>query len=72
MSNTLKSWTDTDRLRWLLAEELLPEGFNNVSKDIYEFAFEVAEEAGRDEPTDEDFLEALRRLLDCAIDGGGG
>lgn len=71
MSDTPKPWTDTDRLRWLLEEELLPEGFNNVSKDIYEFAFEVAEEAGRYEPTDEDFLEALRRLLDCAMGEGG-
>ena len=30
MSNTLKSWTDTDRFQRLLAEELIPEALRMV------------------------------------------
>lgn len=71
MSNTLKSWTDTDRFQRLLAEELIPEAFDNVSEDIYKYIMEVAEEAGRGEPIEEDILEALRMVLDCVIKRAG-
>lgn len=56
---------DTDRLRKLVAWEAI-EGFVGVDKDIYEFASQVAEERGRDEPDSEDMLEGLRRLIDEA------
>lgn len=58
---------DTARLAWLLMEECVPEGFVHVSTDRYEYAMRVAAEAGRDEPTDADCLDGLRRLIDAAM-----
>ena len=57
---------DTACLAWLLQEECVPEGFVGVEADRYEFAMQAATEAGRDEPTDDDCLEGLRRLIDAA------
>ena len=53
-------------LAWLLQEECVPDGFVGVEADRYEFAMQAATEAGRDEPTDDDCLEGLRRLIDAA------
>ena len=57
---------DTERLAWLLQEECVPDGFVGVEADRYEFAMQAASEAGRDEPSDEDCLEGMRRLIDAA------
>lgn len=43
------------------------DGYSTVSKDRYDFAMDCAEEAGRDEPSDEDELNGLRRLIDAAM-----
>ena len=42
------------------------DGYDGVPKDKYEFAMEVAAEHGREEPTPEDELNGLRRLIDAA------
>jgi hypothetical protein len=56
--------TDTDRLRFLMTEI---EGFQNVEKDRYEFASDVADERGNLGPSDDDELEGFRRLIDAAM-----
>jgi hypothetical protein len=56
---------DSERLDWL-ASEYIPEGLIHVESDIYDYAYEVAEENGRDEPTDADHLAGYRRMLDAA------
>lgn len=43
------------------------DGFVGVKKDKYDFAIECAEENGRDEPTSEDEINGVRRLIDAAI-----
>ena len=54
------------RLRFLMKAELL-DGFVSVPMDRYEYACEVAQERGHDEPTEDDELEGFRRLIDAAI-----
>ena len=58
---------DSERLAWLMREDCLPDGFMNVAKDRYQYAMQAAEEAGREEPTDDDYLDGLRRLIDAAM-----
>ncbi len=60
--------SDTERLRYMMEEG--PDGFMHVTKDRYEYAAEVADEEGHDEPTPEDELEGFRRMIDCAMAGG--
>lgn len=43
------------------------DGFVHVKRDKYDFALECMEEAGRSEPTIEDELNGVRRLIDAAI-----
>ena len=43
------------------------DGFVHVERDKYDFILECMEEAGRSEPTDEDELNGVRRLIDAAI-----
>jgi hypothetical protein len=43
------------------------DGFVHVKRDKYEFTLECMEEAGRSEPTIEDELNGVRRLIDAAI-----
>ena len=43
------------------------DGFVHVKRDKYDFALECMEEAGRSEPTIEDELNGVRRLIDTAI-----
>ena len=38
-----------------------PDGFVHVAKDRYEYALDVAEEEGHDEPTKSDELEEIGR-----------
>lgn len=56
---------DTRRLRYLMQNG--PDGFLNVEKDRYEFALEIAEQAGRDEPNEMDELNGFRLLIDAAM-----
>src|SRR5690606_4928553 len=56
---------DGARLDWL-ARQSIPEGFVHVTSDIYEYACEVADENGRDEPNDADLLAGHRRMIDAA------
>ena len=58
---------DAERLAFLASEPVI-EGFVGVEKDIDDYAFDAAEEAGRDEPNEADMLTGLRRLIDAAID----
>ena len=57
--------TDTDRLIYLMYHG--PDGIVGVEKDMYEYASEVAEEWGLEEPNEAAYLEGFRRMLDCAI-----
>ena len=43
------------------------DGYVHVKRDKYEFTLECMEEAGRSEPTIEDELNGVRRLIDAAI-----
>ena len=43
------------------------DGYVHVKRDKYDFALECMEEAGRNEPTIEDELNGVRRLIDAAI-----
>lgn len=43
------------------------DGYVHVKRDKYDFALECMEEAGRSEPTIEDELNGVRRLIDTAI-----
>ena len=58
------------RLRYL-CKKAIPEALGSVEKDVYEYACDVADEKGRadEEPTDEEFLEGFRRMLDAARRG---
>lgn len=56
---------DAERVDWL-ARQSIPEGFVHVTSDIYEYACEVADENGRDEPNDADLLAGHRRMIDAA------
>lgn len=59
--------TDKERLDFL-ADDPIPEGFANLEMDVYEYAIQVANEAGGDEPTKEDQREGFRRMIDAAMD----
>ena len=61
--------TDADRLRYILENEVL-DGFVNIQKDRYDYAMDVANELGHEEPTKDDELEGFRRLIDCVMTGG--
>ena len=61
-----KMASDTARLRYLMKDG--PDGFTNVEKDRYEYACEVAEENGREVPSDADELEGFRRMIDSAME----
>lgn len=64
---------DLKRLAFLSKEPVV-EGFVGITKDVYDYACDCAEEGGRDEPDDEDMLNGMRRLIDAAIaaaNGGG-
>lgn len=56
--------TDTERLRWLMGALAL-DGL--AGEDLHAFADDVAREAGREEPTDDDEFEGFRRLIDWTI-----
>ena len=43
------------------------DGYVHVMRDKYDFALECMEEAGRSEPTIEDELNGVRRLIDAAL-----
>ena len=43
------------------------DGFSGVEKDRYDFASDVAEEKGHEEPSTDDELEGFRRLVDAAM-----
>jgi hypothetical protein len=60
-------YTDTQRLQYLLHAEVL-DGFAHVTLDRHEYAFHCADEAGREEPNQDDELNGFRRLIDAAID----
>lgn len=62
---------DTDRIAFLAMEPVI-EGFVGVDRDVYDYACDCAEENGRDEPNDEDHINAMRRLIDAAIDQARG
>jgi len=57
---------DAERLAFLASEPVI-EGFVGIEKDIYDYAFDAAEEVGRDEPNEADMLTGLRRLIDAAL-----
>ena len=50
-----------------LADKYEVNGFLGDHRFAYEFALECMEEAGRNEPTIEDELNGVRRLIDAAI-----
>lgn len=43
------------------------DGFTTVEKDRYDYAMDCAAENGRDEPSAEDELNGMRRLIDAAM-----
>lgn len=44
------------------------DGYTTVEKDRYDYAIDCMEEKGRDEPSKEDELNGLRRLIDAAME----
>ncbi len=54
-----------------LDHESIPEGFVFDKLDIYDYACDVAEESGRDEPNDADLLAGHRRMIDAAMAAEG-
>ena len=60
---------DAERLAFAMQDI---DGFVGVEPDKYDFAMRVAIEMGHDEPTREDELEGLRRLIDAARSGATG
>ena len=54
-----------DAARLLFASEF--DGFDGDPKDKYDHAMDVASENGREEPTPDDELNGLRRLIDGAM-----
>lgn len=55
--------SDTKRLEWLMTATGA-DGFLRVEKDRYEYARDVANEEGREEPNANDELEGFRRCVD--------
>ena len=58
--------TQKDAARLMFACEF--DGYVGVEKDKYDYACECMDEAGRDEPNEEDELNGLRRLIDAKMD----
>lgn len=56
--------TDADRI-WFLRQYV--EGVEDVEKDRYDYAIEVAAERKHDEPTEQDELDGFRRMIVLAI-----
>lgn len=54
-----------DAARLMFACEF--DGYEGVQKDKYDYASELAERAGRDEPSKEDEINGLRALIDAAM-----
>lgn len=48
------------------------DGYVGVDKDKYDFAIEFMEEAGRDEPSFEDEVNGLRKLIQLAMENENG
>jgi hypothetical protein len=57
---------DAKRLLYLFDAGAI-EGFANVEKDMYDYASELAERSGREEPNRMDELNAVRLLIDAAM-----
>ncbi len=56
--------TDEQRLKFIMQDL---DSFWKVEKDRFEYAWDVAEESGRVEPTEDDLLEGFRRMVDEAM-----
>lgn len=54
---------DAERLMYMSRDM---DGFVHVARDKYEYAIECMQEAGRTEPTFDDELNGLRRMIDAA------
>lgn len=54
---------DAERLLYMSKDM---DGFVHVARDKYEYAIECMQEAGRSEPTADDELNGLRRMIDAA------
>ena len=63
MANTDRP--DTRRLRYLMNDG--PDGFAHVPMDRYDYAMQLAERSGREEPTDDDELNGFRLMIDAAM-----
>lgn len=62
-TDTVSVPKDGERLRYVMQDL---DGFVHVGKDKHDYAMEVAAENGRDEPSAEDELEGIHRLIDAA------
>lgn len=58
--------SDTERLLWVMTNTGI-DGFRNVTKDRYDYATDIANGRGHDEPTKQDELDGVRMLIDTAI-----
>lgn len=56
--------TDTDRLIYLMKNT----DIEVINLDWYDFCLSAAEENGRLEPNDTDYLEGFRRMIDHAME----
>lgn len=54
-----------DAARLMFACEF--DGYVGIEKDKYDYACDCMDEAGRDEPNEEDELNGLRRLIDAKM-----
>ena len=57
---------DSRRLRYLM-DICMVDGFEGLSKDRYEYAFEQAEKHGREEPSEADELNGFRQMIDDSM-----
>ena len=57
---------DSRRLRYLM-DVCIVDGFEGLSKDRYEYAFEQAEKHGREEPSEADELNGFRQMIDDSM-----
>lgn len=55
--------SDSERLRALMKADVL-EGFACLPRDRYDYASEVAELNGHEEPTETDELDGFRQMID--------
>jgi hypothetical protein len=60
---------DAERLRYLFESSGI-EGFVHVELDLYDYALQIADERGHDEPTVDDDFDGFRRLIDAAMKEG--